>query len=201
MTPRIIGLTGQTGAGKSTVSQALREAGFAVIDCDRLAHWVTDSDPACISALAAAFSPKILTADGRLDRKALGAIVFSDPVALQTLNDTIFPFIRSRMMQEISRLAADGADRIILDAPTLFESGTDSLCERIVAVTADEDVRRKRIMKRDGISADAAQKRIDSQLSEKYFRAHADEILENNGSDGELAAAISRLISALQEGP
>jgi len=191
----VFGLTGQTGAGKSTICDFLRERGFPVIDCDRLARDVTFPGGECLTALSDAFGREILTPEGALDRRALRSIVFSDKAQLQRLNGLIFPFIIREIEHRLQSL--EGA--VVLDAPTLFESGADKLCSRVLAVIAGEDVRLGRIMARDGLSREEALARIRSQHDEAFFREHADFLIENNGSIEALSGTLARLDRYLRE--
>ena len=195
----IVGLTGQTGAGKSTVCGYLRAQGYAVIDCDRVSREVTEPGEPCLAELAAEFSAAILRADGSLDRRALGRIVFSDRKRLDRLNEIIFPHIIRRIDERLDALRQAGESAAILDAPTLFESGADRKCALILAVLADREVRLGRIMARDGLTREEALRRMDSQLDEAFFRSHADCILENNGSEESLLAGLRRADQWIKE--
>ena len=115
-----------------------------------------------------------------LDRTALAKIVFSDEKKLKFLNDTIFPFIIADINHEINRLISTGKKYILLDAPTLFEAGADSICDVIISCVAERNLRAERISKRDNISAELINKRFDSQKSEDFFRHNSDYIVENN---------------------
>lgn len=195
----IIGLTGQTGAGKSTVCDYLRAQGYAAIDCDRVSREVTEPGEPCLNKLAAEFSAAVLRTDGSLDRRALGRIVFADRQKLNRLNEIIFPHILRRIDEKLDALRQEGESVAILDAPTLFESGTDRQCDLILAVLADREVRLARIMARDGLTREDALHRMDSQLNEAFFRSHADFILENNGSEQSLPAGLRRADQWIKE--
>lgn len=185
-----VGLTGQTGAGKSAVSALLRRAGFEVIDCDKVSREVAKKGEPALYALVRAFSPDILTKEGELDRRTLGGIVFSDPAALALLNQTILPFIVRRIEEMRADLKEKGETFVILDAPTLFESGADALCDYIVGVCADESLRKARIIARDGLTENEALSRMASQHTEAFFREHCHSIIENNGSEQALSEAV-----------
>ncbi len=197
---RLIGLTGQTGAGKSHAAALFAQEGFAVLDCDRIARQVTQDGSGCLAALTEAFSPEILNPDGSLNRRRLGGMVFSDPALLERLNQVIFPFIRAEIDRQAARLAEEGASWILLDAPTLFESGADRQCEAVIAVTAPEGLRKARIMARDSISGEAASTRMKAQLSEGFFRTHADYLIENSSTEEELRRQVSQTVAALRGG-
>lgn len=194
-----VGLTGQTGAGKSAVSALLRRAGFEVIDCDKVSREVTEKGKPALCALVRAFSPEILTKTGELDRKALGGIVFSDPTALALLNRTIFPFIIRRIEEMCAALKEKGETLVVLDAPTLFESGADALCDYIIGVCADESLRKERIIARDGLTENEALSRMASQHTEAFFREHCHSIIENNGSQQALCEAVHGCIKRFLE--
>lgn len=152
MKKTVVGLTGQSGAGKTTISDAFRENGFEIINCDIVAREVTQAGNECCKGLAKIF-PDCFDDGFALDRRKLGEIVFSDKNKLQMLNDTIYPFINKLIDEKIN---ATESEFVLLDAPTLFEAGADKLCSVIVSVVADFGIRLERITKRDGISAELA---------------------------------------------
>lgn len=193
MSAAVIGLTGQTGAGKSTVSDFLREQGFAVIDCDRVAREVAAPGSECLFALVRAFGEGIRSSDGSLNRRALGDLVFSDKEQLHRLDGLIFPYILTALRQKIAALERQGHSLVILDAPTLFESGADRMCRRILAVTATPESRLARIIRRDALTREQALARMESQLDEAYFRSHADFIIDNSGSRQALAPQLQEV--------
>lgn len=175
----ITGLTGQSGAGKTMVSNAFKENGFAVINCDLVSRDVTKSGSECNKELLKLF-PGCFDKNLNLDRQALAKIVFNDRKSLELLNNTIFPYITKSIINEINRLADKNIDYILLDAPTLFESGIDKLCNVIVSCIADEETRIKRVALRDNISQELIKKRFESQKNEQFFIEHSDFIIENN---------------------
>lgn len=190
----LIGITGGSGSGKSAACASLVRMGYPVIDCDALVHELYD-DPDFIGTVGAAF-PEAVTADGRIDRKTLAGIVFSDPDSLARLNAAVFP----RILAEItSRAAAIGGD-VILDAPTLFESGLDAACDAIIGITADEETRVARICRRDGISEEAARARIASQKSEEFFRSHCHATVCNDAALEELDSAMEAVMKRIGDG-
>lgn len=194
-----VGLTGQTGAGKSAVSALLQKEGFAVIDCDKVSRSVTEKGSPALSALTDAFSAKILMPDGTLNRHALGRLVFSNPDALALLNRTIFPFIIAHVEKLRLAFADAGETLVILDAPTLFESGADALCNYIVGVCASTSCRMKRIMARDGLTEAEARARIESQHSDAFFRTHCHTVIDNGGSREMLILAVRALADRILE--
>ncbi len=169
MKKTVVGLTGQSGAGKTTISDAFRENGFEIINCDKVAREVTQAGNECCKELAKLF-PSCFDDGFALDRRKLGEIVFSDKARLQMLNDTIYPFINKLIDEKIN---ATESEFVLLDAPTLFEAGADKLCSVIVSVVADFGIRLERITKRDGISAELAKKRFSSQHTMDFSRLTA----------------------------
>lgn len=178
----IIGLTGQSGAGKTTVSRYFSDKGFAVINCDLVARNVTDTGSDCNKELAEIF-PECFDEQYTLDRKALGKVVFSNNQKLRQLNDTIFPYITQEIQDEIKRLEDEGKEYIILDAPTLFEAGVDRICDCIISCVALEEIRAKRIAQRDKLTIQQILNRFASQKSEEFFRKNSDFIIENNSDE------------------
>lgn len=177
---KIIGLTGQTGAGKSTVAAWLQAHGTVCIDADRVSRAVTKPGTAAFKEVIAAFGKEMLSADGTLNRRALGSLVFADEVKRKQLESILFPHIITDIRRQLERAENNGAAVAVLDAPTLFESGLDKICTRTVGVVADENRRYDRIVSRDGLTADAAKARMNAQKSEAFFRTHCDELIENN---------------------
>lgn len=195
----VIGLTGQSGAGKTTVSSVFEENGFGIINADLISREVMQKNEPCLFELAEAFGNEILLDDGNLDRKKLGSIVFSDREKLRQLNGICYPYIIYRIIQKIDELDKNGCKLILLDAPTLFESNADDLCDLIISVTADEDIRQKRIILRDGITAEAAKNRFDSQYSEHFFVSHSDFVIKNNKTPDVLIAKAREVADKIKE--
>lgn len=189
---KVIGLTGQSGAGKSEVSSMLEKNGIVCINCDAVSRDVTRKDAPALKAICKVFGGDVLCPDGTLDRKKLGSIVFSSKEKLELLNSTIFPFIIDEIKKIIADFDGDGV--IVLDAPTLFESGCDKLCDEKVAVIADREIRLCRIMARDCLSKIDAENRINSQLSEEFFKQNCDVIIQNNGDIPNLEKAVNGLL-------
>ena len=193
----VIGLTGQTGAGKSTVSKVFVQNGFRLIDADAISRHVVARGSHCLADLQECFTDAILTPDGELDRKVMASIAFSDHRKLEMLNAIMYPYIVGEILRMIHRFSQQNHKLILLDAPTLFESRADDFCDLIISVVAKPELRMQRIMERDHISEKAAQQRMEMQLTEEFFRLHSDTVLENNSSFSELWDAAQELSAKL----
>ena len=196
---RVIGLTGQSGAGKTTVSRVFSQNGFAIIDADIISREVTQKGQPCLTELSEAFGSDIINSDGTLNRKRLGSIVFFDREKLRQLNGIIYPYIIYRIISRIDELSEEGRELILLDAPTLFEANADDLCDLIISVTADESIRMSRIIARDNITPEAAKKRFESQYSEHFFVNHSDFVIINNKTPDVLAAKAEEVADKIKE--
>ena len=172
----ILGITGGTGCGKTTLLKEIEARGGLVLDCDAIYHELLTRDEKLLGAIAARF-PGVVE-DGALQRKKLGAIVFSDEQALLDLNAITHSAVKGevrRRLETAPRLAA-------IDAIALFEGGLAELCDVTVAVTAPEEIRVERLMARDGISREYAQARINAQKDEAFFASVCGAVLRNDGT-------------------
>ncbi len=194
----VIGLTGQSGAGKTTVSHVFEENGFAVINCDEIARICTQMGSECNKKLARAF-PECFDEKLSLDRKAISKIIFSDKKMLEKFDSIVYPFITQLIKEKINELSAV-SQYILLDAPTLFESGTDKLCSVKTAVVADFEKRLERITIRDNIDKELAEKRFASQLSAEFFCKNCDYVIYNNGKLEDTINKTLKVIRTIKEG-
>lgn len=188
-----IGLTGPTGSGKSTVTALMRQwGGVEILDADAIAHEVMESD-ACKAALAAAFSPAVLTPAGALDRRALAAVVFGSPASLRRLGEISYPPILAECKKRMEEaLRVRGARACVLDAPTLFESGGDALCDVLVSVVTPRAIRLQRILQRDGITVEAAEARMKNQHEDFFYTYRAHFVIENSSDLAHLRQETER---------
>ena len=171
----ILGITGGSGSGKTTLLNLIRNAGGLVLDCDAIYHELLQTDTEMLSAIEKQFPGTV--ADGQLNRKKLGAIVFADENALLILNAITHSAVRKEVLRRLETKPALAA----IDAIGLFEGGLAKICDITVAVTAPAAQRIARLMERDNISEDYARSRIAAQHDDDWFRQHCDVTLENNG--------------------
>ena len=187
----ILGITGGTGCGKTTLLREIEALGGLVLDCDAIYHELLISDPGLLSAIEAAFPG--VTEKGRLDRKKLGSIVFADSQALETLNRITHRAVKAEVLRRLAEKPALAA----IDAIALFESGLSQLCDLTVAVTAPMEDRVKRLMARDCISEEYARSRISAQHGDAWFTDRCSVCLQNDGSPQEFQRkCLAFLISA-----
>lgn len=194
----VIGLTGQTGAGKSTVRKLLKAKGAAVIDADFVAHEVADNSLSCLTDIVEHFSCMVLDEKGKLNRRALGRIVFSDRKKLALLNKIMFPYIVSAIKGQVTAYEQAGAQIIVIDGATLIESGCAKMCSVLVSVTADEETRLTRIIHRDGISKRDAVRRVSAQNPEEFYIKASDYVIKNNGTPGDLERAAEKVLDEIE---
>ena len=140
------------------------------------------------------FGESILLPEGTLNRRALGAIVFSDPEALRDLNKITHGFVMAKIRKELDALRQKDTPAAVIDAPQLFEAEADKDCNVIISVLADKKLRLERITARDGIDAETALRRIEAQKNDEFFRTHSDYVLENNGNLDLLRPQIRQIL-------
>ena len=194
---KIIGLTGGSGAGKSTVAQTLHALGAGWVDADAVYHRLCPENREMLAALCGAFGD-VLDADGALDRNRLAPIVFSDAARLALLNQITIPYIREASQQAFSDCAARGCPFTLYDAPTLFQSGADDLCrDGVIGVIAPREIRIRRIMERDGLSCERAAARIDAQPDDDFYRRRCRWLIENDTTRDAAAQKSAALFQEL----
>lgn len=189
----IIGLTGPTGAGKSSLTPVAENRGYKVIDCDKTARQAVEKGTKGLEALTTAFGEDILFSDGSLNRKTLAQKAFSTPEKTELLNKTLLPFITELVLKECE------GDKVLLDAPTLFESGLNSKCTATVGVLADRETRLERIKNRDNLSEDEALTRINAGKTDEFYKQNADFVIYNNGDTEEFQKEFEVILSKIGE--
>lgn len=186
---RIIGITGPSGSGKTVLTQYLASKGIPTVDADALYHSMLIPPSECLDAIAQAFGKDVIRGDGTLDRQRLSTIVFNSPDALSRLNATVLPRVIDRIRALIRQYESEGHKVLIIDAPTLVESGFDKECSAVISVLADRELRIKRITARDEIDEQAAQQRVAAQKDDAFYESHSHYVLRN---DSDASALISQ---------
>lgn len=176
---KIIGLTGLTGAGKSTVAQKLMAYGCYHIDADKVAREVINNNENVKNKLKERFGADVINADGTTNRPLLASRAFADEQSTLDLNAITHPAVIEEIKSIIKDMEEVGYRGIIIDAIALFESGLNALCDFNVTVVAPKEIRLERIMKRDNITEEKALERINAQKDESFFTSKADFILWN----------------------
>jgi dephospho-CoA kinase len=177
----VVGLTGGIASGKSTVAAMFAELGIPVIDADQLARAVVEPGTSGLARIVSAFGEGVLDSQGKLDRKALGDLVFSDPRGRETLNAIMHPLIAAAGVERIAALQDCPAPYLLYEAALLVETGTHERFAALIVVHAAQEVQRKRLLSRDGLTVEEAESRIASQLPTEHKLAVADYVVNNDG--------------------
>lgn len=178
---KVVGITGPTGAGKTTALRAVESLGGAVFDCDRIYGELLDTSEDLLDAIGRRFPGTVR--DGRLDRRALAAAVFKSPGELQALNRIAHPRVAAELYGRLEKARESGTALAAIDAIALFESGISGFCDDTVFVTAPRETRIRRIMLRDGIDRDYAEARVNAQRDDAYYERRCAHKLVNDFSD------------------
>lgn len=189
----IVGLTGPTGAGKSTAVKVAKELGFFCIDADKVARKATEIGSPLLPLLVSEFGD-ILNADGSLNRTKLAEVGFSDKSKTETLNKIMLPYIISLIENIIIK---SDSRLILLDAPTLFEAGADKICNKTVGVLADRQKRKKRILLRDNMTDELAEKRINAGKQDSFYTENCDFIIYNNSTEQNFLGKANTIFESL----
>ncbi|MBQ4109312.1 MAG: dephospho-CoA kinase [Clostridia bacterium] len=190
-----VGVTGLSGAGKSTVSDFLCKNGFHLIDADKIARDVLCYGSEGYFRVLEEFGNEYINHDKTINRKKLGATVFSDKNKLEKLNAITLPLIIKTMLEEVD---SSCSEYILMDAPLLLDCELKDICDEIIYVYAEREKIIERIIKRDGISRKVAEDRINSQRDDEYFRKYATIIIENNNGKNDLIEKAGKLLCQLK---
>jgi len=194
----ILGLTGSIGSGKSFVSDLFERAGVPVIRADDLAREVVAPGTPGFEEVVARFGRNVVLPDGTLDRRAIAARVFADPDERRALESIIHPRVRAREEELIDGHA--GAPLIVLDIPLLYESGAEAICDAVCVVTVSEQVRRERLSRDRGMTAEEVRARLAAQMPQAEKVRRAAHVIDNSGSRHETEAAVTALLRGLTGG-
>ncbi|MGO2722403.1 MAG: dephospho-CoA kinase [Lactobacillus sp.] len=194
----VLGITGGIATGKSTVDAFLREKQLPIVDSDAIAHQLLALGAAGWVNVKTTFGEKFLNADQTIDRAALGRYVFTNPEALAQLNMLNHPLIYAEIKRQIAAYRQQGAALIVFDAPLMYETGGEKLCDYVLVVTTTSALQLKRLMTRNQISRRAALARIHSQLPLAVKIAKADFVINNVGSKAELRRKLDQVIASIE---
>ncbi len=196
----IAGLTGGIASGKSTVSGMFQKAGAIIIDADHIARQIVAPGMPAWQSIKAVFGDLVVRPDGALDRPLLGELVFSDDQLRKQLEAIMHPLVRESMDREVARLVETSQNRLIIkDIPLLFETGMTKGLAEIIVVYAPEDLQRRRLMERDGIGPEAAQRRIDAQLSIEEKRRRGTRVIDNSGDLSQTESQVMQIYTDLAQ--
>ncbi len=195
---KVIGLTGGIGSGKSTVSQILAEMGAVVVDADTVGHQAYQPGTETWKDVVAAFGQEVIAADGSIDRKKLGAIVFGDPRALTRLNQIVHPRMYDMMAEQIEEYRRQGVKVVVLDAAILLEANWTPLVDEVWLTVASEPIVVQRARERTGLPEEQIRSRIRSQLSNEERKKQASVVISNDCSLDELRAKVVELWEGLK---
>ena len=190
---KIIGVTGSSGAGKTTICTILEKKYLAhIIDADKVAKRLTKKGTMYLNSIVDYFGIGILDSTGELKRKELATIIYEDEEKRSALNNLTFTYVVNEIKENINKL--QDKELIVIDAPLLYESNLDKICDLVIGVVAKEEDKIDRICLRDDISEEMAKKRLSIQLNDDYIKNRADYIIINNGNIEELEEEIKKII-------
>ena len=194
-----VGLTGGIASGKSTVCNWLAEHGFNVIDADRVAHGLIRKGQPCFQPVVAAFGPRILDADGEIDRNRLGEVVFHDPDRLQELNALVHPEVIRKILEQLDRLeGSHPPSKVVVDASLMIESGFHKQFKHLVVVSCSIDQQVERLMARNRLSRAQALQRIGLQWPLQAKLPLATVVIDNSGTLQQTWRQVDRLLKTLE---
>lgn len=185
----VVGLTGGIGSGKSTVSALLAAKGAVVVDADAMVRDQQRPGTPVFDAMVERFGPRIVAADGTLDRAVVADIVFADPQALSDLNDIVHPAVGAEIARRMEELSATDAV-VVLDVPLLVEAARDYPLAGLIVVDVDPDIAAERLVIQRGMTEEDARSRMSRQASREERRARADIVIDNRGTLDDLARQV-----------
>lgn len=191
----LIGLTGPSGTGKTTALKKAQELGFLCIDCDKVAKSETENNPLCKQAIKESFGEEVFK-NGILDRKLLAKLAFSTKEKTELLNQTVLPFVVAEILKIVN---SSDSENIILDAPTLFQSGLNEICNFTVCLMCDREIRLARIINRDNITKEAAESRINAAEDDEFFIKNCNFTVYNNNDEKTFLNEFSELLVKIKE--
>ncbi|MBE6824959.1 MAG: dephospho-CoA kinase [Ruminococcaceae bacterium] len=196
---KVIGLTGPMGSGKTIVAGVFSDFSYKVIDADVYARKVVEKGSKTLADLASVFGEDIICDDGTLNRRLLAQRAFVSKENTDKLNAITHPAILKLVESKIKEYTDKGYTKIVYDAPLLFESGSDKLCEKVVSVIAFEDDRMKRVVRRDKLTQSEIQRRFSAQHSDRFYTEKSDFVIINDSSIEELILKTRKVIDAIEK--
>lgn len=191
---KIIGITGSSGAGKTTVSKILNEReNVKVIDADKVVKEMSIPGAEYLNAIKETFGEEVLLADGNLNRKLLANKIYNDNNSREKLNNLTFKYVVDEILKRIKNIDDEKIQIVIIDAPLLFESGLEKYCDSVVALIADKKLKIKRICQRDNIDEKTAESRLNIQHEDSYYTERSDFVIVNK-ENCDLKAEIDKII-------
>lgn len=197
---KVIGLTGRSGCGKSSVSAYLARQGYPCIDADGISREILQPGSACLSRLQNVFGSDILDSSGVLRRRLLADRAFATPEGTKRLTDITHPEILARIRALVAKARSEGARLCFVDGAVIVGTPFEAECDALIVVTAPYEQSVRRICSRDGISPEMARRRLDAQMPEQSLLEAADYIIHNDGTLAELEQQCGELLDTLQKG-
>lgn len=193
----IVGLTGATGSGKSTVSKFFKQNGYVVVNADDIAQKALLPGSSCLKQVCGVFGKDILNPDGTLNRQRLAKKAFSSKDNAKILNEITHPWIFLQVLKICRENIDKGNNKLVFDAPLLFESNSEIMCDCVVVVTAPKEVRLERLLKRDRLSREQIEKRMDVQHDDKYYTQKADFVIDGSKGIEEVEKITASIIQQI----
>lgn len=196
---KIIGITGSSGSGKTTLSKILNEReDVKVIDADKIVKEMSVPDTDYLNAIKEQFGKEVFFEDGNLNRKALASKIYSDNSAREDLNKLTFKYVVDEMLYRIKQITLNetNIEFVVIDAPLLLEAGLDDVCDYVVALVADFDLKVKRICKRDNIDEETAKSRLNIQNEDSFYIEKADFVIHNS-ENSDLKIEIEKIFEKI----
>ena len=187
---KIIGVTGPTGSGKTLLTEYFASLDITTINADELYHSMLIPPSACLDAIREKFGDSVFSESGELSREKLGKIVFNDKEKLDLLNATVLGIVLDEIRRQIAILKRNGNDFLIIDAPTLIESGFHRECDTVISVIAPKNERIRRISLRDRISVERATERVRAQKEDSFYTENSHEVIYNDSTESDFILKI-----------
>ena len=187
---KILGVTGGTGTGKSTVCKILKSEGAKIIDADKISKKAQEKDSPAFNEIVEHFGKDILDESGEINRKKLGGIVFADIKERLILNKIVHKYVSSEIKERVRRYSDEGESLVVLDVPLPIEEGFFDTVDSVWSVVANIDLRVERLTERMGITEEEAEARINAQMSNREYEDIADTVIENEGTEEELKKLV-----------